>query len=510
LARQGREKATFHRSLLATFVVAVLAVSAASAASAQRAVHSTADPAAAALEAARGALRRGEPQGALEALRQLRADFPDSPVVADSFALSVECAFATGDEYRGRYFLQRLLEDAPGSPAAFSASLFLARHFYDVRAWLAALEYYRDAIESFREGASGLRTDFDLSLLRAAELALYHAEDPAGAAAYFRRIVAVNLAGAERALYREMRLRLLWGILTPAVLGLNDANVSSLRVDGDDLWVGTWNGGVSRYSVSSGRGDPYPAPAFTRSIEVADRRVWVATSDGLAWYGKSSGRWGTEEFFHSPSPLKVQALRQGGGSLFAGTLGSGLYRLGDTDWAEVSDGALPGKFITCLAEDAARNRLLIGTMNIGLVILDLKNGALSSLAEAAPAFTAKNVTAILPDGKGRVWIGTYGEGLFEWLPETGVLRHFTKATGQITDDWVLSVCETDRALYFGTFGGGVSVLSKGSGAWGRIAIADGLASLDVTAIAWRPPYVFFGTLGAGVSVYDEASDGAQL
>ncbi len=78
-----------------------------------------------------------------------------------------------------------------------------------------------------------------------------------------------------------------------------------------------------------------------------------------------------------------------------------------------------------------------------------------------------------------------------------------------TDDWILSSCETDRALYFGSFGGGVSVRSKADGSWRRIGIHDGLSSLDVPAIAWRPPSLFFGTLGGGVSVYDEAADGAH-
>jgi len=86
---------------------------------------------------------------------------------------------------------------------------------------------------------------------------------------------------------------------------------------------------------------------------------------------------------------------------------------------------------------------------------------------------------------------------------------FTRETGTLVgDDWILSSCETDRALYFGTFGGGVSVLSKADGSWRRIGIREGLGSLDVAAIAWKAPRVFFGTLGRGVSVYDEDEDGA--
>jgi ligand-binding sensor domain-containing protein len=304
-----------------------------------------------------------------------------------------------------------------------------------------------------------------------------------------------------------MSVRLLWSVISPSGLGLEDANISTLTVDGDDLWVGTWNGGVSRYSVSSSHADPFPLPAFSRSIEIADRRVWIGTAEGLAWYGKSSGRWGAEGAFQSPAPRKVQVVRQAAGSLYVGTLGDGLFRRGNTGWDQVSDGDLPGRFITCIAADQGSPRLYIGTMNLGLVIYDPQTGAMSTLAETVPAFTSENIGTILPDSEGRVWIGTYGDGLSVWSPGKGTLRHFTKATQEISDDWVLASCETDHALYFGSFGGGVSVYLKETDSWKRLGIRDGLASLDVAAIAWRRPYVFFGTLGAGVSVYDEESDG---
>jgi ligand-binding sensor domain-containing protein len=421
--------------------------------------------------------------------------------------LSVQYSLAAGDAYKASYFLQLLQEAGPGSAAAFEAGLSVAGWYYDRRSWRAALEYFRRAIDGFRDGAGVLRKALDLALLRSAELSLYFAEDSASARLYFRKIVPSNLPVSESPLYREMSVRLLWSVISPSGLGLEDANISTLTVDGDDLWVGTWNGGVSRYSVSSSHADPFPLPAFSRSIEIADRRVWIGTAEGLAWYGKSSGRWGAEGAFQSPAPRKVQVVRQAAGSLYVGTLGDGLFRRGNTGWDQVSDGDLPGRFITCIAADQGSPRLYIGTMNLGLVIYDPQTGAMSTLAETVPAFTSENIGTILPDSEGRVWIGTYGDGLSVWSPGKGTLRHFTKATQEISDDWVLASCETDHALYFGSFGGGVSVYLKETDSWKRLGIRDGLASLDVAAIAWRRPYVFFGTLGAGVSVYDEESDG---
>jgi hypothetical protein len=462
-----------------------------------------------ALAAARDAFTRGQTRSALETLRKLRADFPDSPLVAESFQLSVEYALASGDEYTPRYLLSRLLKAAPGSPAAFSACLTLARHCEQRREWLAALELYTRAADGFRVGLTGSRGDLDLCLLRATELALYHAEDPSEARAHLGLIHPDTLPPQEQGLYRQLRVRLLWSALPLAEAGLMDANISCLRVDGDDLWVGTWNGGGLRYSVSSGTSEAFTVPAYVRSIEITDRRAWIGHVDGLAWYGKGTGRWSSDADFSGEAARKVQVVRLTEASgLFAGTLGDGLFCMDDRGWSPVVDGGLPGRFITALAEDPARGRLLIGTMNAGLVVLDLKTGRMSTLAESAPDFTADNITTLLVASDGRIWIGTYGEGLFAWDPGRGTLLRFVKSGGEIADDWILASCETDRALYFGSFGGGASALSKRDGAWRRIGIPEGLASLDVSSLAWRAPYVFFGTLGAGVCVYDEAADGS--
>jgi hypothetical protein len=468
------------------------------------------DPGAPFLKQAQDALSRRDWTGALDAVRTLRARYPGSPAVPDALAVAVQASLGTGDEYRARYFNQALTDGARGSSAAFHASLSLAAWFYERRAWDDALAFYTACAAGFQVGTTGSRADLARVLLRAAELSWYHDNNADAARGALARITAADLTPAEAGLFRELRIRLLWSVLDPAALGLKDGNVSSLRVDGDDLWVGTWNGGASRYSISSAHADPFPNPAFTRSIEVADRRVWVATSEGLSWYGKTTGRWGSEGAFGGDSPMKVQAVRRAGAALYAGTLGDGLFLRTETAWQPVSDGVLPGRFITTLAEDVRRHRLLIGTLATGMVIMDLATGGMRQLSDLAPAFSSPNITTILPAADGRIWIGTYGDGLSVWDPDANTIHRYSKDTGEIGDDWVLASVETDRGLYFGTFGGGVSTLPHGSRAWRTIGIADGLAALDITAIEWRAPFLFFGTLGAGVSVYDEAADGAQL
>ncbi|HVO37460.1 MAG TPA: two-component regulator propeller domain-containing protein [Spirochaetia bacterium] len=421
--------------------------------------------------------------------------------------LRVRQALSSGDDFRARYVAQKLFAAAPGAPETFRTCLLVAERSYAARSFLTALEFYKNAVAGFDAGSAAARPDLDRALLRAAEISLYHDGDARSAAAYFRRIDRRNIAKAELPLLRALRVRLSWSALGPDALGLADGNVSTLAIDGDDLWVGTWSGGVARYSVSARRSDAFAAPAYPRTIAVGQRRIWIGGAEGLSWFGKGTGTWGSEKDFQLPAARRVQALKLAGGILYAGTLGDGLYRLGPDGWAEVNDGGLPGPFVTSIEEGADGKELYLGTMSYGLVIMDTNTGSMRSLSDIAPGFSASNVTSLLDDGQGWIWIGTYGDGLYQWTPGASSLRHFSKATGEIGDDWVLASCRTGRGLYFGTFGGGVSVFFPAPGTWRRYGITDGLGSLDVAAIAWRAPFVFFGTLGAGVSVYDEESDG---
>ena len=465
----------------------------------------SADPAAGLLAGARQALARGEPNAALGTLRTLRSRYPQSPLGPDSFALAVEAALALGDDYLARSYLHRLSVQWPTSQPHFGAALLVAEREYGRRSYVAALEFYTQAVEAARAGSSlpANRRSYDHALLRASEISLYHEKDARGARGYFRHVQPLNLDPRDMPLYRAMRVRLVWDSVSAAELGLADSNIAALRADGDDLWVGTWNGGVARWSVSSRQSAAFPSPTFCRSIEATDRRIWVGTADGLAWYGKAGGRWSFSDAW------KALVVAEVSGDLYAGTLGDGLLRLQGEQWDQVADGNLPGKFVTCLAEGPG-DTLLIGTMNLGLIVMDRSTGAMRGLEQIVAGFTARNVTSVLADRTGLVWIGTYGEGLYAWRPGADALDRFSRDTGEIGDDWVLAISETPRALYFGTFGAGVSVYDSGRDAWRRFGISDGLTSLDITSIAARPPYVFFGTLGAGVCVYEEAADGAEF
>ena len=108
---------------------------------------------------------------------------------------------------------------------------------------------------------------------------------------------------------------------------------------------------------------------------------------------------------------------------------------------------------------------------------------------------------LLPEGSDELWIGTYGKGLYRWHRPDNRLWRYDKAGGALGDDWVLGGTAAATGLYFGTFGAGVSHYRHGG--FRRLGLREGLAGLDISAVAYAPPYVVFGTLGAGVTLFDE-------
>jgi hypothetical protein len=460
------------------------------------------------LEQARLLAGQGREEEALRLLQNLPAD-PQAgrraEVAEHVRLLEARIALKGGDRDLASFRLKELLEAAGSAFVVQNASLLLADLLYEQKVYADALPYYRAVLRQPDPPLSGeqeSRIRFRMAWIS------YHDRGWRELAAdYLRGVDPRRLGEAEREEWGYLRRRLAWSEIPPAALGLQDGNISAVRADRDDLWVGTWSGGLARLSRSSGASQLFwkdresLEPNTVRSIEITDTRVWVGTYQGLWAYSKVDATWKPIEQFSRPKPVRVEAIRQIGSELYVGTLGRGLWKLDGRGWTEVRDGDVPGSFISCLEQ--ADDLLLIGTLNLGLVLYDPATGRLSSFDRLNPGLTSRNVTMLLYEPAGRLWVGTYGEGLYLWEIGANRLHHYTRASGQIADDWVLCAASTPEATYFGTFGGGLSMLSRREERWSSFGLRSGLPSLDISAVSSAPPYLYLGTLGCGLAALDE-------
>ncbi len=439
---------------------------------------------------------------ALDLLREARSRYAGSDLLPELLLQSFRSARELGDAFRARFFLTEVLRVDPESAAAAVAGSELG-------GLLAAEHRYEEALEAFSTAAIAAERNADGDShrlrLRAAEIAALYLDARARARDLLRGVDPGRLEPGDRSAYSLILSRARWQSLPTSTYGLEDPNVSALALDGGDLWVGTWNGGLSRYARSEGtyaafrEGQDSLVASTVRAICATARHVWVGTDQGLSQYSKALSIWRSVEEFGGKKPRKVQALREVGDLVYAATLGDGLWVLAQEKWHRVAERELPTAYVTCLA--SSRRGLLVGTMDHGLFILSA-DGAVNAAQSWVPGLASRNITASWEDTRGTIWVATYGEGLWEWPAEAGPLRHHGLDTGELADDWVMCIAETAAGLYFGTFGGGVSFVGT-SGRWSRFGLLDGLGGLDVTVALSVPGAVYFGTLGSGVSVYYE-------
>ncbi|HET6485924.1 MAG TPA: hypothetical protein VFH83_05865, partial [Spirochaetia bacterium] len=187
LARPGRDR------ILSLLTAAVLmGVVTGSPASAQAA---SADPAAAMVDAARQAGARGAASEGLDDLRAMRSRYPDSPLIAASYAVGVDLALSSGDLYLARFYMDRLYAIAPSGVDTFRRAQAIASYYYQRKSYAEALPYYRQAVLSGGAAGTAAATapgvsapDLATVRLRAAELDAYHQGDEQEARRFFSAI----------------------------------------------------------------------------------------------------------------------------------------------------------------------------------------------------------------------------------------------------------------------------------------------------------------------------------
>ena len=486
------------------------------------------------IETARVSLAAGDSDAAAAALRRLRLHYPDSPLAAEALLLSATVAEARNDAYQERFFLTEtrravrrlvdkgMLSGTVANDYHLQTTSRLAQLLEAERDYAGALRNYEEAIallaarpdsraDSVADSTAAPSRAQRLARLRlaAAHLAYRHGVGVGGdAERHFDQLAPADLDAEAVPRYRELARGLMWEHLTPRQLGMGDGNISAIDTDGDDVWVGSWTGGLVRHTRSTGRRQVFrEGPESLLSRRVRDIHptggyVWVGTDEGLSVYARSSGRWRREPVLGGEEPSPVVAIVDAGGVVYAGTLGQGLWRHDASGWSRVGHDSLPGLFINALL--VVDRTLWIGTIDLGLVSLDLRSGALRSFDEVNAALGPQNVTAIVAEADATLWIGTFGAGLYRWKADTNRITHFSAATGQIPDDWILAATAGDAGLYFGTFGGGAVRHDPHRETWTVISLEQGLTSLNVAVLAAARGRIYFGTLGAGVAILSEA------
>ncbi len=234
--------------------------------------------------------------------------------------------------------------------------------------------------------------------------------------------------------------------------GLSDNAVESLLVDRDgNLWVGTEVGlnllrqkNLFAYDQKQGLG----YGAVNGLAEIAPGVIWAGKpGDGLyRWDGRNFSRLMSANLSIMGQQINTLLASRNGSCWVAGA--DGLLHFGNpmktTDKAELFP--LPGENIISLCEDAAHG-LWVGTREGQIWRLENKKWeAQTNLLHA--------ITAIVPGTHGAMWIGTEGDGVYEF--NGGAHTHLDTGNGLLSDLIRTLYLDTQGTLWIGTAGGGLS------------------------------------------------------
>ncbi|MGN1046222.1 MAG: two-component regulator propeller domain-containing protein, partial [Candidatus Cryptobacteroides sp.] len=254
--------------------------------------------------------------------------------------------------------------------------------------------------------------------------------------------------------------------------------VKSMARLSDNIYMGSMDEGLFRYSVKDGELRKIPVYGGNRAVQ----SIFV----------------------------------QNGNLLWFGTEGDGLYCLnldsGDLRNFRVGDpGGIGSNFVRSIASDT-EGRLWIGTFNC----LDIYDSVTDSFEcyMSDPfregAISQNSVRCILRDNQGGMWLGTYFGGVDYWHPLRNRFENIRRTPGDnsLNDDIVNCITPApDGVLWIGTNNGGVNSYDPLTGRFSNFGKhpanrSNGLESNDIKAIHIDPATsdIYIGAHAGGLCV----------
>ena len=242
------------------------------------------------------------------------------------------------------------------------------------------------------------------------------------------------------------------------------SSVSDLFLNGDELWVTTFQGACRYRGRGTLQGACYKIGRSTPVTVDRTGTVWVGTmEDGLFRLDpQSTDQWiayrNDPEDPRSLGPGTVTAIHEDrSGTLWIGLLGGGVQRFDRAKQQFLAVGQLPSTMIYTIKDDPVRDKVLwVGTADLGLMSINRENGQILSFIPEPSNLENKTDNAVvnfLFDGDKTMWIATYGGGLKRLDRTSGAFKSYRRAQG-MPSDTLYAVCqERGGRLWLATIGG---------------------------------------------------------
>lgn len=292
----------------------------------------------------------------------------------------------------------------------------------------------------------------------------------------------------------------------------------------NEIWIGT-SSGLSIYNKTTKKFISLFHSSLNRSsipnnfvlsiLETKSGVIWIGTAKGLCkLISRKNGIFSFQQIHSQENSegLFVQKIKEDiAGNLWIGTKTSGIYKFEASSKKLISllaNGMQNGIDVDVRAIDIdPKGSLWIGTYN-GICVMQ-KNGTIQKIVNNSDKKTnITKVKSIYTDKKGSVWIGTYYNGVHIWDVSNINFSSLNQSSGKqaLSFDVISSiVADKDKNIYFGTEGGGITILDKKTETT-RFLSASKSSELSGNSIKSmylsEKGILWIGTFSDGLSAYD--------
>ncbi len=299
---------------------------------------------------------------------------------------------------------------------------------------------------------------------------------------------------------------------------INSNTVLALCEDSEGtLWIGTDKSGITKYIANESRFMPYFSHrnwgTTTAICEDRNGRLWIGTQFGLMRFDRRTNS--VVEFHHQPNDttsLRSDFIR----SLFLDKDGA-LWIGYQLDQLTKYDDRT-GRFIHFHIKEkdnifgiwhisGTRNGdLLLGTMygRNGLYRFERSTGRFSPIGKTPDGSSRVqgSVRAVVEDSSGILWIGTWGNGLYQYYPPADSVTQFTQFEG-LANDYVKGILPDARNNLWISTENGLSRFDPNTRKFKSFAATEGLQSnffWSGSACKGRDGRMYFGGTN-GISAF---------
>lgn len=252
------------------------------------------------------------------------------------------------------------------------------------------------------------------------------------------------------------------------------------------LWIDTYDG-LLRLNLNTGEwyrfvhdeNDPYSIISNRINKIIKDRSgiLWVATENGVSYYASKSRRFNS--FFNKEHRFYLNAVKNKKDLKAAARNANGEV------WLGFSDGVVK---LNYKEQTIYKNRLLENL----------------------------NAWSLTVDNKNRLWIGTFGQGLKQFYPESGEMRDWLliySVTKRPAVSFVKSLHKDSRNnIWAGYWGSGVGRINPVSGNYNLWLTEPGSPGTINNSDVWsveedRFGRIWLGTQGGGLNLFEDKDGG---